>query len=141
MNTTSIIISSLTAIAVAAFTYLTTKQREREAEWRKEKLTHYKEYFAALAGIVGSHATDETRKRYAIAFNTVGLFASQDVIECLHKYQELTRLPAEEVPFEEHDKRLTQLVLAIRQDLNLKPSDNPETFSFRLISASLDTNN
>jgi hypothetical protein len=138
MNTTSIIFSSLTAIAVAAFTYWTTKQREREAEWRKEKLTHYKEYFAALAGSVGSHATDETRKRYAIAFNTVGLFASQEVIECLHRYQALTRLPAEEVPLEEHDKRLTQLVLAIRRDLNLKPSDNPDTFSFHLISAAVD---
>lgn len=138
MNTTSIIISSLTAIVVAAFTYLTTKEREREAEWRKEKMAHYKEYFAALAGIAGSHATDETRKRYAIAFNTVGLFASQEVIEYLHMYQELTRLPAEQVQQEEHDRRLTQLVLAIRRDLKLNPSDNVETFSFHLISASID---
>ena len=131
-------ISSLTAIVVAAITYYTTKEREREAEWRKEKLTHYKEYFTALAGNVGSHATDETRKRYAIAFNTVGLFASQEVIECLHLYQEITRLPAGQVPLEEHDKRLTRLVLAIRRDLKLKPSDNLETFSFHMISASMD---
>jgi hypothetical protein len=96
METSIIIaaISATTAIVVAAITYYTTKERERDAEWRKEKLTHYKEYFAALAGTVGSHATDEARKRYAIAFNTVGLFASQEVIECLHAYQEVTRLPA-----------------------------------------------
>jgi hypothetical protein len=80
-------ISSLAAIAVAAITYYTTKQREREAEWRKEKLAHYKDYFTTLAGSVGSDVSDEARARYAIAFNTVGLFASQDVIICLHAYQ------------------------------------------------------
>jgi hypothetical protein len=136
MDTTIIIavISALTAIVVAAITYYTTKEREREAEWRKEKLTHYKEYFAALAGTVGGHATDEARKRYAIAFNTVGLFASQEVIERLHDYQEITRLPTGQVPLEEHDKRLTRLVLAIRRDLRLKPGDDSETFSFHMIA-------
>lgn len=140
MDTSIIIvaISSLTAIVVAAITYYTTKEREREAEWRKEKLTHYKEYFVALAGTVGGHVTDETRKRYAIAFNTVGLFASQEVIECLHAYQAITRLPAEQVPLDEHDKHLTRLVLAIRRDLRLKPSDNEETFSFHLIAPPID---
>jgi hypothetical protein len=140
MDTSIVIvaISSLTAIVVAAITYFTTKEREREAEWRKEKLAHYKEYFAALAGTVGGHATGETRKRYAIAFNTVGLFASQEVIECLHAYQEITRLPAEQVPLDEHDKQLTRLVLAIRQDLRLKPSDNVEIFSFHFIAPPID---
>jgi hypothetical protein len=139
METSIIIaaISATTAIIVAAITYYTTKEREREAEWRREKLTHYKEYFAALAGTVGGHATDETRKRYAIAYNTVGLFASQEVINCLHAYQEVTRLPAGQVPLEEHDERLTQLVLAVRRDLRLKPEDKMETFSFHFIAPQL----
>src|SRR5205807_2164312 len=104
--------------------------REQEAEWRREKLTHYKEYFAALAGVTGSHASDESRRRYAIAFSTVGLFASQEVIEYLHALQDITRLEAHEIPLEEHERRLTRLVLAIRRDLRLKPSDDPETFRF-----------
>lgn len=127
-------IAALTAIVVAATTYYTTKEREREAEWRKEKLIHYKQYFAALAEMVGDRVTDEARKRYAIAFNTVGLFASQEVIECLHAYQTITRLPARQVPLEEHDKRLTLLVLAIRRNLRLKPGDDIETFSFHVIA-------
>ena|SRR5712692_6630100 len=139
MNATIIIsvISALTAIIVAAITYYTTKYREREAEWRKEKFSQYKQYFAALAETVGANVSEDARQRYAIAFNTVGLFASQDVLECLHFYQELTRLPFEEVPMEEHDKRLTQLVLAVRRDLGLKPTDDAETFSFHLIAASV----
>ena len=126
-----------TAVAIGGWFigHALTKTRERQAEWRKEKLTHYKEYFTALAGVVGSHATDETRKRYAIAFNTVGLFASQEVIERLHAYQEITRLGAGEIPLAEHNRRLTRLVFAMRRDLRLMPHDKEETFSFLLISA------
>jgi hypothetical protein len=141
MNATIILaaISALTAIMVAAITYYTTKHREREAEWRNVKLTQYKQYFAALAETVGSNVPDDARKRYAIAFNTVGLFASQNVIECLHSYQDLTRLPFEDVALDEHDKRLTRLVIAIRRDLALKPTDDTDTFSFHLIAASVAT--
>lgn len=130
------IISASAVIIVASITYWSTKQREREAEWRKEKLGHYKEYFAALAANVGAHSNSESSKRYAIAFNTVGLFASQEVINCLHSYQDLTRLPAERVPRDEHDKLLTILVLAIRRDLKLKPRDNAATFKYMVIESS-----
>ena len=127
-------ISSMTAIIVAALTYYSTKQREREAEWRKEKLAHYRDYFAALAETIGPQVSDDARARYCVAFNTVGLFASQDVIKCLHAYQEITRLPYAEVQVGEHDKRLTNLVLAVRRDLRLRPSDDIETFSFHMIA-------
>jgi hypothetical protein len=80
----------------------------------------------------------ESKKRYAIAYNTVGLFASQNVIECLHRYQEITRLPPEQVSLGEHDKLLTKLVLAIRSDLKLKPNDDKATFSYKLIASYAD---
>src|SRR5438094_8388307 len=114
-------ISSVTAVVVAAFTYYTTKQREREAEWRREKLAHYKDYFAALAETVGRDVAHDARARYCVAFNTVGLFASQEVIDCLHAFQEITRLPHNEIDVAEHDRRLTKLVLAVRRDLKLRP--------------------
>lgn len=129
------IISASTAIVVAAITYWSTKHREREAEWRKEKLGHYKEYFAALASNVGSHSTNESSKRYAIAFNTVGLFASQEVIKCLHNYQDLTQFPAGQVSRDKHDKLLTELVLAIRKDLKLKPKDDVTSFKYFVIES------
>jgi hypothetical protein len=127
-------ISSVTAIVVAAFTYYTTKQREREAKWRREKLTHYKDYFAALAETVGEDVSSVARKRYCIAFNTVGLFASQEVINCLHSFQEITRLPHDQIDVAEHDDRLTKLVLAVRRDLKLRPDDDPTSFSFHMIA-------
>src|SRR5256885_17073604 len=70
MGTSVIIvaISSMTAIIVAALTYYTTKQREREAEWRKEKVAHYKDFFAALAETIGPHVSDDAR---AIASHSI----------------------------------------------------------------------
>jgi hypothetical protein len=133
-NIMIVAISSVTAIAVAAFTYYTTKQREREAEWRREKLAHYKDYFAALAETIGENVSDDARARYCVAFNTVGLFASQNVISCLHSYQEITRLPYHQIDVAEHDRRLTNLVLAVRGDLKLQPEDDPGTFSFHMIA-------
>lgn len=127
-------ISASTAIAVAAYSYYTTKGREREAEWRREKFAQYKEYLSALAATVGPQATGESKKRYAVAFNTVGMFAAQDVIRALHAYQEVTRLPADEIDLDEHDRRLSELVLAIRQDLRLKPADNKSAFSYKMIA-------
>ena len=35
------LIAALGGVAVAGATYWFTKQRERDAEWRKEKLEHY----------------------------------------------------------------------------------------------------
>lgn len=133
-NVLIVAISSVTAIAVAAFTYYTTKQREREAEWRREKLSHYKDYFAALAETIGENVTDDARVRYCVAFNTVGLFASQDVISCLHAFQEITRMPYDQIDKAEDDRRLTDLVLAVRRDLKLRPEDDPVTFSFHMIA-------
>lgn len=83
-NVIIVAISSLTAIIIAALTYYTTKQREREAERRKEKRAHYRDYFAALAETIGTDVSHEARARYCVALNTVGLFASEDVIKQLH---------------------------------------------------------
>ena len=40
----------------ALFTYWSTKRREREAEWRKEKLVHYKVFVESLRAILRGQA-------------------------------------------------------------------------------------
>jgi len=46
--------SVIGALAVASLTYIFTRRREHEADWRKMKLDHYREYIAALSGVVHS---------------------------------------------------------------------------------------
>lgn len=42
----------IVAVLTAVVTYATTKKREREAEIRKEKLEHYKEFMISLSGVM-----------------------------------------------------------------------------------------
>ena len=49
-------------------------------------------------------------------------------------YQEITRLRYAEVSRDEYDRRLTDLVLAVRRDLKLRPDDDSSTFSFHMIA-------
>jgi hypothetical protein len=66
-------LSGAVAIVVAALTagstYLLTKKREREADWRKVKLELYREFVEAVAGITEGRMTPESETRYHDAFN------------------------------------------------------------------------
>ncbi|MCD4502307.1 hypothetical protein [Chromobacterium vaccinii] len=46
------IITLLGGILISAMTYWFSKQRELEAEIRKEKLIYYKEFFESLSGVI-----------------------------------------------------------------------------------------
>lgn len=101
------IISAATGVVVAALSFLFTKFREREADWRQEKLKHYKELMAAISGIVIEHSTPENQQRFAEACNVVGLVASQNVIKHLHVFQQTIKITRAPLTNEEHDKALT----------------------------------
>ncbi len=47
------VISAVAGIFASALTFFLTKKKEREAEWRKQKLESYKELLSAMNGVVG----------------------------------------------------------------------------------------
>ncbi|WP_154668192.1 hypothetical protein [Pseudoduganella violaceinigra] len=126
------IISAAASIVVAAGTFFLTKRKEREAEWRKQKLEHYREFLDALSRTVGSDSTPEAQRRWARATNTIGLVAAQRVLSALRQFQDAIARSNPNPSVETHDHALNQLMLAIRADLNVSPTDDPDTFSFRL---------
>ena len=126
------VISAAASLTVAAITFFLTKQKEREAEWRKQKLEHYREFLDALSGTVGSDSTPEAQRRWARAANTIGLVASQKVLLSLWKFQDSIAKSNPHASIADHDRTLNQLMLAIRADLRVTPADEPEHFSFRL---------
>ncbi len=126
------IISAAASLVVAAVTFSLTKRKEREEEWRKHKLEHYREFLDALSGVVGSDATPEGQRRWARATNTIGLVASQHVLLALRRFQDAIAKSNPNHSTEIHDHALNQLMLAIRADLKVTPADDPTTFSFRL---------
>ena len=132
------IISTATAVVVAGvtagLTYLFTKLREREADWRKLKLDYYKEYVSALSGIVEGRDTPEGHIRYVDAVNSLTLVASSEVLRALYAYCDYTTSRNPNKSLERHDKVLTSLLDALRQDIYPKHRRRSDTQSFRLIT-------
>jgi hypothetical protein len=116
------------SILIAALTYWSTKRREREAEWRKEKLGHYKAFVESMSGIVEGDDTPEGHKLYAKTTNNLLLFAPQSVLEAVNAFRSEIAISNRNRSQEEHDKLLAKLMLAIRNDVGIQPADNPATF-------------
>lgn len=70
------IAAGLFALLVAVVTYLLTKKREHESEWRKAKLEHYREYVAALSGITEGRSSSAAQARYSDAVNSMTLMVA-----------------------------------------------------------------
>jgi len=126
------VISAAASITIAAITFFLTKSKEREAEWRKQKLEHYREFLDALSGTVGTDSTPDAQRRWAKSANTIGLVASQHVLTALWKFQDTIARSNPNKSIEDHNLKLNQLMLTIRADLGVTPADKPEHFSFRL---------
>jgi hypothetical protein len=126
----SSILGFASSVVVAALAYWFTKRREREAEWRKEKLAYYKEFVESLSGMVRGDDTPEGHKLYAKTTNNLLLFAPQSVIEAVNAYRSENALSnRERWSAEKHDRLLAELLLAIRRDVGVSPRDNPTKFN------------
>lgn len=134
------VVGLLSALLVAAATYWFTKQREREAEWRKEKLAYYKAFVESISGIVEGDSTPNGQLAFARACHNLLLFAPQPVIEALDAFRNEIRTSNPHRTGEQHDKLLGILLLQIRRDVGVCPSDNPATFKPRLWASGVNKN-
>ncbi len=126
METT--LIGLFSSLAVAVVTYWLTKLKERQAEWRKEKLAYYKAFIESMSGIIEGDATAEGHRQYAKATNNLLLFAPQSVITVLNAFRTETAMSNINRTREAHDKLLAEMLLAIRKDVGVSPNDDPRTF-------------
>lgn len=124
------IIVALIAAAASAITFMVTKTKEREAGWRALRIEQYQELISAMSGVAGE-ATDAERRRLALAANHVGLFASRDVLRRLTTLLDAVASGNSE----RHDEMLTELIHAIRTDLDVPGSESQEGIRFRLWAA------
>jgi hypothetical protein len=120
-------ITAIASVLVAVLGYLFSKNKEREADWRRKKLEMYQELFEAISGIVKGDATPESQRRFAKSCNTVGLIASVDVILALQEMQEASKSGVN------HDEALTKLLCTVPEDLGLPLGKR--AFTYRLWSS------
>jgi hypothetical protein len=126
----STILTALGSVAGASATYWLTKQREREADLRKERQSYYKAFVESISGIMEGESTLVGQEAFGRSSNNLLLFAPEDVIQALYEFQEAI---SDTCSQQKHDELLTKLMLAIRNDLGIKPPhDRP--YSARLWS-------
>jgi hypothetical protein len=114
--------------AAVVATYVLTKRREREAEWRVEKLAYYKAFIESLSGIVSGDDTPESHLVFARATNNLLLFAPQNVIDSINAFRHEIRISNPTPSRDQHDKLLKDLLLEVRRDIGVYPADDPSKF-------------
>jgi len=129
------LIAASGAIVLVAPTYWFTKKREREAELRKEKLEHYRDFVASLAGIISGESTPEDQRVFARACNKLNLIAPQAIILALQDFQQEIKITNNNKSDEKHDKLMSRLFYEMRKDLQVRPKDKDLDFVFRLWAA------
>lgn len=128
----SALIAASGAILLAGSTYWLTKKRERDAELRKEKLEHYKDFVAGLSGIISGEATLEGQRTFSRVCNKLNLVAPQSVLTALQAFQREIKVGNESRSNEKHDQLMSALFYEIRRDLGVFPVDDQATFRVEL---------
>ncbi len=125
------IITASGAIVLAGASYWFTKKREREAELRKEKLEHYKEFVACLSGVISGESTPDAQRAFSLVCNKLNLVAPQAVIFALQEFQNEIKISNSAKSLEDHDKLMSKLFYTMRRDLEVTPTDK-NIFQVRL---------
>lgn len=115
-------------LAAAAASYWFTKQREREAEWRMEKLVHYKAFVESLSGIIENKPSANDHRAFAKASNDLLLFAPLVVIHALNQYKNEIAISNTNRSIKRDEALLATLLIEIRKDLDVRPADDPTSF-------------
>jgi hypothetical protein len=131
-------IAAAASLIGAALSFFFALRKEREADWRKVKFDHYREFMTALSSIVGSDANPEGHRQFARACNTVQLVASKRVIQALHDFRDEIAESNPRRLAKKHDELLSRLIREIRADLGLSHTSNPADLSIRLWVSGVD---
>ena len=136
---TTVFVAVITAgasIILSALSFFLTKKKEREAELRKQKLDSYTELLSALSNLTGKDVTLESKKRLAHIVNHIWLISPYSVTKALINFlDESSDSNRGKLSQSRHDKLLTILLYAIREDLGVKSNNFDQNFEFRLWSA------
>jgi hypothetical protein len=121
-------ISGAVSIAGVVVSYLLSKRKEREADWRKLKLERYDEYVTALSGVVkGQELTPEAQARYATAVNGIALVAPSTVLKALYAFQD------ERSGEKSRNPLLNDLMNALRHDIHPGRSNRKDAVAVRFM--------
>jgi hypothetical protein len=127
-------LSVLAALGTVALTHYFGRMRDREADWRKMKLEHYKEYVAALSGTVHHGYDGAVQRRYSDAANALALVAPTKVLTALYALLDETSVRNQNPTLARYESLLSSLLRSMREDCHPKPPKDGSEFTFRTIN-------
>jgi len=116
----------------AVLTYVLTRRKEHEADWRKLKLEQYREFVLALSGVEESRTNPVAQLRYADAINCMMLVAPAPVYRALQAYLDENSFSNANRSRAGHDRHLNSLVRAMRADTDPGGDPGGNTLQFGL---------
>lgn len=126
-------VSALSALAAVVITYVLTRRREHEADWRKLKLAQYQNFVLALSGVVQGRATLDAHRKYADAVNSMSLVAPTPVLKALDAFQQEISFANRNRVRGRHDELLDVLFRAMRNDVHPGRAANHDGYTFHLL--------
>jgi hypothetical protein len=132
--------SIVSAYGVVALSHFYGRKRDHEADWRKMKLDHYKEYAGALSGIVHNGNDVDAKRRYADACNSLDLVAPNDVLIALYAFLDETSISNNNRSDEKYELLVSNLFRKMRLDCHPSTPNDPADFTFRTINIPLAVN-
>jgi len=127
-------IAGAVSIFVAALSFWLTKRAERRDALQQRKLEHYRELLLAISDLaVDGVDKEEANRRFACAANIIVLVAPPKVINALMAFHDEVKFSKPNRSPAGHDKKLKELLVAIRWSLQLPFEDEP--FEFHLIGS------
>ena len=125
------IVSACLSIVGASVTFYLAKSTERRDKLQQRKLEHFGQLMTAISDLASDGVDrDEANERFNRAVNTIVLVAPQKVVQAVMAFHDEAKLSNPNRTQEGHDKRLNELVLAMRKSLELPFPDDPATFNF-----------
>jgi len=126
-------LSVVAALGAVALTQYLGRKRDHEADWRKMKLEHYKEYIAALSRVVGRDLDANAQRRYADAANSLTLVAPSDVLTALYSFQDGISYSNQSRDSTRNELMLSLLLRNMREDCHPKAPKDKAEFLFRML--------
>ena len=123
------------SILLATISYYFTKRQQREAAWRELKMNHYKELLLSISDIAVDNNDVDAHQRFAKAMNTLALIAPQSVVDAMLSFHDGVKVSSGNRSEELHDELLAKLLLSIREDIRIRPKDDPTDFHYHLVGA------
>ena len=133
------LISGVVAIGVVVLTHSFTRKRDREADWRKMKLEHYREYVAALSGIVHHGHESAAQRRYSDAVNSLALVAPREALIALYDFLDETSVSNQNRTPVKYELLLSSLLRNMREDCHPRQPKDSSAFMFRTINVPPET--